>query len=297
MSEARAGHRFGGPWTEEKLGVLRGYLAAYVQALKNQSFQLLYLDAFAGTGERTTQHEMSGGLFDLLDLPELSTMTKGSARVALEVSPPFDGYVFVEKRRRHSGALETLKAEYPTRNITVREEDANDAIQAICHETVWKNRRAVLFLDPYGMQVDWATMQAAAATKAVDVWVLFPTGMGLNRLITNDGHIPEEWQRTLDRFLGCQDWRAAFYSEVKAPDLFGETMTAVVKQGGTEAFEAFFLNRLRSIFPGVLERGFPLRNTKGQVMYLLCFACGNPSPKAVGLALKLARAVLKNRPR
>lgn len=33
-----------------------------------------------------------------------------------------------------------------------------------------------MFLDPYGMQVDWATIEAIAKTKAIDLWILFPLG-------------------------------------------------------------------------------------------------------------------------
>ena len=42
--------RFGGPWTQEKLGILRRYLDSYTTALKNQPFHLVYVDAFAGAG-------------------------------------------------------------------------------------------------------------------------------------------------------------------------------------------------------------------------------------------------------
>ena len=42
--------RFGGPWTEQKLGILRAYLDAYTTALKNQPFTLIYVDGFAGAG-------------------------------------------------------------------------------------------------------------------------------------------------------------------------------------------------------------------------------------------------------
>ena len=41
---------FGGEWTTEKLEILSKYLKFYVQALKNQTFEKIYIDAFAGTG-------------------------------------------------------------------------------------------------------------------------------------------------------------------------------------------------------------------------------------------------------
>ena len=34
----------------QKLGILEAYLDAYTTALKNQPFELVYVDAFAGTG-------------------------------------------------------------------------------------------------------------------------------------------------------------------------------------------------------------------------------------------------------
>ena len=42
---------FGGPWTTEKLGILEEYLDSYTTALKHQPFRLVYIDAFAGSGE------------------------------------------------------------------------------------------------------------------------------------------------------------------------------------------------------------------------------------------------------
>ena len=41
---------FGGEWTREKLDILAAYLDAYTTALKNQPFNLWYVDAFAGSG-------------------------------------------------------------------------------------------------------------------------------------------------------------------------------------------------------------------------------------------------------
>jgi three-Cys-motif partner protein len=285
-------HRFGGPWTIQKLDALRAYLSGYAQALKNQPFRRLYIDAFAGTGDRAAKRQRTA---TLMEIPELDEITKGSVRLALEIDPPFDRYIFIEKRQSRSSTLKDLKAEFPDRDIDVLSEDANTAVQRICRETDWRSNRAVLFLDPYGMQVSWATLETVAAAKAIDVWMLYPTGMGLNRLLTNDGKIPAEWQQALDRSLGCSDWRQAFYREVETTDLFGQASTERVKDAGPEKSEAFLLNRLRAIFSGVAPETLPLINSRGQVMYLLCFACGNP--RGVALAMKIARSVINKRRR
>jgi hypothetical protein len=45
---------------------VRRYLESYARALKNQPFQRVYIDAFAGTGDRTDKRRET---LPLLDLP------------------------------------------------------------------------------------------------------------------------------------------------------------------------------------------------------------------------------------
>jgi three-Cys-motif partner protein len=283
-------HQFGGPWTIKKLEVVRKYLAGYTQALKNQPFRRYYIDAFAGTGDRTTivKPQRFKPFFEPTELDEV---IKGSARVALEIDPPFHGYVFIEKRQRRSSSLQQLKAEFPARQIEVLTEDANDAVQRICRDWSWRSNRAVLFLDPYGMQVSWETLSVVARTKAIDTWILYPVGMGLNRLLTRSGQISAEWQQTIDRSLGCSNWRTVFYRERFVSNLFGDPSVERVKVAGTKEFQTFFLDRLRTIFEAVAPEAVPLLNRRGQVMYLLCFACGNP--RGADIAMRIARSVMR----
>jgi three-Cys-motif partner protein len=72
-------HRFGGPWTVEKLEAVRAYLSAYAQALKNQPFERNYIDAFAGTGDRAAKRQEAQ---TVLEIPELDAMTKGARPMA-----------------------------------------------------------------------------------------------------------------------------------------------------------------------------------------------------------------------
>jgi three-Cys-motif partner protein len=276
---------FGGPWTERKLSVVRRYLETYAQALKNQPFERLYIDAFAGSGDRTDKRRES---LPLLDLPDFEAVAKGSTRLALEVQPPFHRYIFIERAASRASKLSMLKSEFANRNITIVNADANDAIKDICSRSNWQTTRGVAFLDPYGLQVSWETLVAISRTQALDAWVLFPTGMGLNRLLTRSGDIPSEWEDTLDRFLGTGEWRSAFYRVEQTPDLFDDDRSQSVKNANAEKFEQFILGRLRAIFTVVLNKSVALTNTKGQTMYLLCFVSANPSPKVRALATRLA---------
>ena len=282
--------RFGGHWTDEKLEQLRKYLAAYMRIMTvNRSatfFRKVYFDAFAGSGER-----VDASASDLLTVegdPEAAGLRNGSVHVALGTSPPFDEFIFVEKNAVYATKLEALREQYPDRRDKIRivRGDANDALVRLCRTTDWTKTRAVVFLDPYGMQVDWTTIEEIAATEAIDLWILFPLGQGVNRLLTRDAPPPDAWAARLTRFFGNEEWRSRFYRPKMQPGLF-DSPDAVEKDAGLAAIGDYFLARLKTIFPGVVEPALPLRNSKGAPIFLLCFAAGNP--KGAPTAVKIAR--------
>ena len=280
----RTSHRFGGPWTEQKLRVLEGYLSAYTTALKNTKLGKGHIDAFAGTGYR------DGAESALPDLAEREPqeLLDGSARLALKTIPPFDGFVFIESHTGRRAELEALRTEFPNRSIQVRGGDANDQIQDICH-LEWERRRAVLFLDPYGMQVEWKTIEAVAATRAIDMWLLFPLGIGVNRLLKKSGDIPPEWRHRLSLLLGTENWYEEFYKVETTRNLFGDDVSHVIK-ASVETIGKYFNDRLRTVFSGVAPEPLVLRNSRGSPLYLLCFAAGNP--KGGEIAVRIAQSQL-----
>jgi three-Cys-motif partner protein len=137
-------HRFGGDWTQTKLRVLKDYLAAYTKALKDKPsadkpFRKAYIDAFAGTGYRTARERGMSSTSDNLLFPDLAdaapqTLLAGSAKLALEVEPRFDKYVFIERDAERCQQLEELKSEFPAlaEDIDVRQGEANNVIQKLC---------------------------------------------------------------------------------------------------------------------------------------------------------------------
>jgi three-Cys-motif partner protein len=275
------GHRFGGDWTTKKLEILRSYLSAYTKVLKNQPFKTAYIEAFAGTGYRTLTHtETDGGLFfpDLADeAPQ--KLLEGSARMALQVEPRFDRYIFVEKDPHRSRHLEELRSDFPQlgKDILIQTGEGNKVIQELCRKD-WSRHRAVLFLDPYGMQVEWATIERVAKTGAIDLWVLFPLGIGVNRLLPRSGEIPAGWRNRLNLLLGSEDWYQAFYQTETKLTLFGEQETVV--KAGVEIIGKYFVDRLKSVFPGVAPDPKVLMNSMNCPLYLFCFAVSSSNPRA-----------------
>jgi len=286
-------HTFGGEWTNEKLERVRKYLCAYTRIFtKNpgaQHFTTIYVDAFAGTGHRapSSTQASTSDFFGLAPDTDREEFKKGSARIALEVDPPFDRYVFVERSAERAAELRKLPASFPGRagSIQIIEGEANAFLKEWCKRTNWRRHRAVVFLDPYGMQVEWSTLDAIARTRAIDLWLLFPLGIAVNRLLTREGPPPAEWGQALTRMFGAEEWRSAFYMTQEQQMLF-ERLAEERKRADTDAIGRFFLRRLKGVFAGVAENPLTLLNSTKTPIYLLCFAAGNKrgAPTAVGIA-------------
>lgn len=298
-------HTFGGDWTKIKLECLEKYLKAYTKVMKNQSFNCLYIDAFAGSGWITLKQNESrrlgaqqSSLFDLLDSSSNCSLQKqentyGSARLALTVEPHFNEYHFIENNQKRFLELENLKSEYPHRIIQCHQEDANYFLQNLCIKRDWINNyeRAVLFLDPYGMNVQWKTIKSIAATKAIDIWYLFPMGIALNRLLRKDGQISPKTKLTISGLLGTDEWYDVFYRECEELTLFG-TQKSIEKNTNFINMSEYINSRFENIFPGVANNPRSLFNSRNNPLYLLIFAASND--KGSKIAIKIAQSILGN---
>ena len=289
-------HRFGGPWTERKLEALLEYLVQYrlifTRNLAAAKLRTIYVDAFAGTGEREGDaRETRPGLFGYDE--EAHSYQEGSVYKALSIEHPFHEYVFIEQNPRHASALrQMLRTQFRQleERCSIHEGDANQWLQDWCRRQDWRGQRAVAFLDPYGMSVKWATIEAIARTKAIDLWVLFPFAIGAGRMMPKDSPPDSLWARRLTGIFGTEEWQSRFYGASRSADLFGGA-GSIVRIAGVDDILRYFIERLRSVFAGVVEQPMILENSKRSPMYALCFAAGNPrgAPTAVRIAGYLTR--------
>lgn len=286
-------HEFGGQHTELKLSVVESYLIAYTKALRHQFDHLWYIDAFAGTGTRIVRTVSDRDSLFEPSAREKVEVRRGSAMIALDVQPHFDRLVFMEQNPAYCNALRALSDLYPGRDITVVEGDANEAIQSEIKWKGWRSTRAVLFLDPYGMEVEWATLEAIASTKAIDVWFLFPLA-GLYRQATRQSiNIDEPKRRALTRMFGSGAWENELYSKEEATDLFGTTY-GKTRLADVAGLEQYVKNRLETIFSKVLKPlALPLYTKPQRFSLFLCIS--NDEPKAIGLATRIGNSILKAR--
>ena len=285
----------GGAWTERKLKALREYMTAFNTALRNKPsesspFERVYIDAFAGTGDRELPE------LPLLDNdPDIANIAKGSARIALECELGFDRFVLIDKNRRHAEDLKKLAAEFGDKDVQVCRADANEKLIKICAS--WKKRewRGVLFIDPYGCQVEWSTLEAVAATESIDVWLLFPVNAVRRMLVNDPAKFEPEWIERLNLLFGTDAWFEHFYpARAASPDLFGSAGVELGREVSLEGIEDYYRSRLESIFRGgVSGRAIRLGPQSRDPLFSLFFASGNPSPRAKNLAFRIANHLIK----
>lgn len=180
--EGRASHSFGGDWTQTKLQILSKYLKAYNVALDGKPFpgapfRRAFIDAFAGTGYRSVASDAQDDPFrptiPELDVADTVRLLDGSARMALNVEPRFDMYIFIERNKARCDELRRLRDEYSDRaeSILICPGEANEEILNLCRKN-WTHHRAVMFLDPYGIRPSFETQQIAPCTCFVLQWLI-----------------------------------------------------------------------------------------------------------------------------
>lgn len=292
---------YGGAWTEKKLEALQLYLSAYLNVLKGRSYQLLYVDAFAGPGS-WEQHANNSG--EQLFNEEHLQYKNGSPLIALDamstgtIKIPFNRFYFMDNNAKYIDDLRKSisdKQRDKLDKIQFITGDANAEMEKLCDTIDWSRSRAVVFLDPFGMTVNWSTIEAIAATKAIDLWVLFPVGVAVNRMLVKTGKIPSAWGDKLDELFGTSDWHSNFYGQHQHSDLFqSETTDDLQKVANFESIADYYVKRLKTVFAGVVEKPLMLKNSRGNPLFSLCFAAGNP--RGYRIAIKIAKDILDKRP-
>jgi three-Cys-motif partner protein len=297
----RTAQEFGDEHTKKKLETVEKYLSAYATALKYSPFKLLYVDACAGSGssvpkatlEPTNPNQVS---LDGLSPPVADTdaIIVGSAIRALGVNPPFHKYLLNDTKHSNVDALRSsIRDDFPhlADRVELTRLDANEMLRNLCASQDWNETRAVVFLDPFGLQINYETLELLGQTKAVDVWYLVPV-FAMYRQVSGDGQIHPDGGPRVDSALGTTAWREVAVIEEESTDLFSLPQFRSTRAVDIAWFEKVAKERISAAFGGrVLDDTLPL-GRNGVQEFSLMFAWANPSEKAK-LAAKLAKAVLK----
>lgn len=288
---AESTHEFGGDWTPKKLMIVRNYLDAYTTALKKQSFELVYIDSHAGDGVWVSEdgEEMEGS-----PLIALNTCDKAFSELYLNDADH-------EKKLRLQSRVE---AAFPDRKgVYCSADDADDFLRRTC-EGLKHHNRGVVFFDPYNSQTSWSSMQAIAATKALDAIILYPAGATWRQLRNlKDASEEGRFSRNLTRFFGDDSWKLAYdakyASELRVrhgldggsqPTMEG---LGVAARSGHDLIPYIYKERLETEFGAVHMKPVPI-TINGSAYFEMVFAVSNRSPHVLTLALRIFNGVVRS---
>ncbi len=278
-----------GPWAQDKLECLGKYLNAYTKILRIRDWceGYYFVDAFAGAGtaelRKTKSSDVSGEelLFDITSFhagdEEDASYINGSPKVALDIQHPFTSYFFIENNPSRVEHLRELRQEYKSqRDIRIIPNDASVALKDLVSNPVinWRSSRAVVFLDPFGMQVPWRTIEMLGRTNAIEVFLNLPVGMAIQRQLPKTGRFSESQRNMLTRYFGSAEWEDILYD--RTMDLFGDVEVSKVERSG-EKLAYWYRDRLKNLF-GHASQPHLIQNSQGSHLYYLIFA----GPNATG---------------
>lgn len=256
-----------GIWSEEKLDLLAKYLKAYSIIMNEQKKSWLrayyYIDAFAGS-IRPRAKEDEQRYID------------GSPLLALQTEPQFDGYWFIDISPRRVERVERLREQFPHCVIEIRQGNCN---QVLCNEIVPRipyssKTRAFVFLDPYGLQIEWDTIRQLANTRTCDIFINFSV-MGVTRLLPRDQSPDPEVIEQLNKVMGSTDWINQIYQPPVQLSLFPDQEPALSRESiQAEWLASLYTEQLSSLFPYV-SRPVLMKNSTNSVLYALCLASHN----------------------
>jgi len=261
-------NQFGGDWTERKIEIVVEYAKAYLTIMnKYPQYKCLYFDGFAGSGNIYQNDKIE---FDII---------KGAAVRILEIDKPksFDTYYFVELDEKNKNGLEKLiNEEFPQRNKYVVCDDCNNRLISMSHFLRKNNNyRTLAFIDPYGMALKWSSLEILKGL-GIDLWVLVPTGIGMNRLLKKNGNIRNAWLNKLELSLGMspEEIKSYFYKSTTIQTLFGEETLVNKEANAIQKAGQLYRKRMNEIFKFVSEP-LELKKSTGSIMYHFMMASNN----------------------
>ena len=292
---------WGGQWTEEKLEAFEKYVNAYLTIMNSyretNKWKLIYFDGFAGSGSRNEKKkEKDSALLQdffkdsILQKEELN-LYKGAAERVLSIPQRgFDYYYFVDKDPESSLKLHELLSRFENeKTIVYRNSDANKQIEMLAGAMQKdKTFASLVLLDPFGMQVDWNSIEMLKGTRT-DLWILIPTGVIVNRLLDRKGELTHIDK--LKIFFGKDEdfLRGYFYTKSQEQTFFGEIEKVRKVEKPIQKIAELYVQQLKDIFKYVTPEPLVLYNSRNTPIFH--FACASNSRVAV----KIANEIINNK--
>lgn len=287
---------WGGDWTKQKLDAFEKYVRAYLKIMNKQKEKYngwpttIYFDGFAGSGINLPKEDnLKSDPLNGLELEkEASQYYVGAAERVVSMDLSFDEYYFVDYNKK---AIESLKkklspSQKGNRVYKYIVKDVNEGINKLSLYLDSK-KSALVFLDPFGMDIQWNTISLLKG-KRVDLWILIPTGVAINRLLDREGEL-----RHLDKLEEClglseTEIKREFYLEKEELNLFNGKIKSLEKiSDSISHITKLYIKQLKTIWNFVTDEPLVLINSKNVPIYHFVFASNNST------AFKIASGIIK----
>ena len=128
------------------------------------------------------------------------------------------------------------------------------------------------------MQVPWNTIAEIGKTGAIEVFINFPVGMAIQRLLKKNGLFSPNERAKLDNYFGTDEWFDLLYRKKK--DLFEDVGVDKLQDAGDRLVK-WYRGRLKDAF-GHVTTAREVQSTTGRPLYYLIFA--GPNKKGAEIA-------------
>lgn len=286
---------WGGAWTEKKLDAFSKYVTAYLRIMnKHPYWKTIYFDGFVGSGLRGENNKDNTTLYNKL-FPNVSDNIdyKGAAERVLTLNEKlaFDYHYFIDSNKASLTKLKSKLDKYQPNHkygFQYRFGDCNTELLNLANAMKSKsnNYAALVFIDPFGMQLNWESIASLQYTRT-DIWILVPTGVIINRLLDKKGELPH--LKKLESFFGIseEEIRKQFYETETHKTLFGDDEIIRKINEPITKIANLYIQRLKTIWSYVTEKPLVLYNSRKVPIFHFVFASNNMN------ALKIAKEIIK----
>ena len=280
---------FGDERTIRKLEIIEGYAQLFLEILGKLEWPIThYVDAFAGEGS-----------FYLKGSDEL---VEGSVlRIGRH---DFNRFHFVELDKRKCKELDAVISELGiVDKADVYQEDANKALPKIM-SNLSKQDRFLIFLDPFGMELNWATLEEIAKMPCCDIVYLFPCHAILRATPTKSGGVlHKDMKDSTCLCLGMteEEITEEFYQprhQSTEPVFLEEMQQDLVLKSDDDRdkygrVEGLVQRRLSSLFEYVFENPYRLEIEGRATLFSMFLMTSNPSKSAQNAIRRLGKHVFR----
>lgn len=263
--------RVAGEWGTKKLEFLTQFGPPALDATKTKLTRC-YIDMFAGPGVnigRTTREEFLGSPLSALDLVGPQTGTAFT-----------DAFLVNESRTGHEALTTRIDRLYSSApRATSRDRvrtilgDVNTEITGILDE-IHPKAYLYVFADPDNpTDLPWRSIEALkrhGGHSSVDLYVLFPLGMALRRLVDYTGPVTPANARVLTEFYGSDEWREC--ERFRQSD--------ALRHDFGRCLEQVYINRLRTLWTHA-DHICPVKRGSGHHLYTMLFASNSDAGKKI----------------